>query len=173
MISISFIDTEIDWNTRRICDIGAVRNDGTWFHSPSVPDFIKFISGTKFICGHNILNHDIKFIGKALADSGHETAKVIDTLYLSPLLFPSNPYHSLVKNDELQSDERNNPLNDSIKAKDLFYDEVASFQQLDESLRRIFYLLKTPKSNDQHPRTRPNMRPSYSLVRVNKGHSGI
>lgn len=32
-------------------------------------------------------------------------------------------------------------MNDSIKAKDLFYDEVAAFKERDETLKQIFYLL--------------------------------
>ena len=57
------------------------------------------------------------------------------TLYFFPLLFPTKPYHALLKDDKLQSEDMNNPLNDSIKAKDLFYDEIAAFQQIDEELK--------------------------------------
>ena len=32
-------------------------------------------------------------------------------------------------------------MNDSIKAKDLFYDEVSAFYKLDEDLKKIFYML--------------------------------
>ena len=59
----------------------------------------------------------------------------IDTLYLSPLLFPHRPYHALLKDDKLQTDELNNPLNDSIKAMQLFYDEVNAFHALLPSMR--------------------------------------
>ncbi|MBS1577714.1 MAG: RecQ family ATP-dependent DNA helicase, partial [Bacteroidetes bacterium] len=59
----------------------------------------------------------------------------------SPLLFPTKPYHALLKDDKLQTEDTNNPLNDSIKAKDLFFDEVSVFNQLDEKLKLIFYLL--------------------------------
>lgn len=52
--------------------------------------------------------------------------RTIDTLYLSPLLFPNKPYHRLLKDDELQTDEMNYPLNDAIRAKELFYDEVTA-----------------------------------------------
>ncbi|HOM02335.1 MAG TPA: RecQ family ATP-dependent DNA helicase [Acetivibrio sp.] len=69
----------------------------------------------------------------------------IDTLYLSPLLFPQKPYHSLVKDDKLQTDDINNPLNDSIKARDLFFDEVKAFHKLDDELKRIFYTLLKDK----------------------------
>ncbi len=145
MNSIAFIDTEIDPKSSKILDMGSVKCDGTSFHKSSVAEFVEFLNGTEFLCGHNILNHDIKYIGKALYDSGINTANIIDTLHLSPLLFPTKPYHALLKDDKLQSDELNNPLNDAIKARDLFYDEIAAFKHAEENLQQIFYLLLNDK----------------------------
>ena len=139
--TIAFIDTEINPKSRRILDIGAIKDNGSSFHKASVAEFMQFITGTEFICGHNILNHDIKYIGKAIADAGINPQNSIDTLFLSPLLFPTNPYHALLKDDKIQSEDINNPLNDSIKAKDLFYDEITAFSQTDETIKQIFYLL--------------------------------
>lgn len=65
----------------------------------------------------------------------------IDTLCLSPLLFPKRPYHALVKDDKLQSGTMNNPLNDSIKAKERFYDTINAYQSLPIQLRQIFCAL--------------------------------
>lgn len=141
MNTIAFIDTEIEPKSRIILDIGSVKDDGSYFHKTSLIEFIKFLNGTQFICGHNIFNHDIKYIGKALNDAGINASNIIDTLFLSPLLFPTKPYHALLKDDKLQSEDANNPLNDSIKAKDLFYDEIAAFKQQDETLKQIFFLL--------------------------------
>jgi ATP-dependent DNA helicase RecQ len=141
MSSIAFIDTEIEPTSRKILDIGSVKDDGSLFHNTSVAEFIRFLNGTPFVCGHNIFNHDIKYIGKALHDAGVNAANTIDTLFLSPLLFPTKPYHALLKDDKLQSEEMNNPLNDSLKAKDLFYDEIAAFKYTNDTLKQIFYLL--------------------------------
>ena len=141
MNSIAFIDTEIEPKSRKILDIGSVKGDGSSFHRNSVVEFVQFVDGTEFICGHNILNHDIKYIGNALNNAGINAANIIDTLYLSPLLFPTKPYHALLKDDKLQTEEMNNPLNDSIKARDLFYDEIVAFKQTDEKLQQIFFLL--------------------------------
>lgn len=145
MNSIAFIDTEIEPKSRKILDIGSVKGDGSSFHKTLVADFIQFLNGTRFICGHNIFNHDIKYIGKALNEAGVNSANIIDTLFLSPLLFPTKPYHALLKDDKLQSEDINNPLNDSIKAKDLFNDEIAAFRQTDETLKKIFFLLLNDK----------------------------
>ena len=149
MNPIAFIDSEIEPRTGKILDIGSIRNDGISFHKASVADFIQFLNGTQFVCGHNILNHDIKYIGKALNYAGINPANIIDTLFLSPLLFPTKPYHALLKDDKLQSECTNNPLNDSIKAKDLFNDEIVAFKQTDEALKRIFYLLLYDKKEFQ------------------------
>lgn len=97
---------------------------------------MQFLNGIQFICGHNILNHDIKYISKALNNAGVNSTNIIDTLFLSPLLFPTNPYHSLLKDDKLQSEDINNPLNDSIKAKDLLNDEIAAFKEVDDTIDR-------------------------------------
>lgn len=141
MKSIAFIDTEIQAKSLKILDIGGIREDGNPFHSNSIIDFTNFLKGTEFICGHNIFNHDIKYIQKAVNDAGINSANIIDTLFLSPLLFPTKPYHALLKDDKLQTEDTNNPLNDSIKAKDLFFDEIVAFQQTDERLKQILYLL--------------------------------
>jgi ATP-dependent DNA helicase RecQ len=145
MNSIAFVDTEIEPKSRTILDIGSVKDSGSSFHKNSLIEFVQFLNGTQFICGHNIFNHDIKYIGKVFNDAGIDSANIIDTLFLSPLLFPTKPYHALLKDDKLQSEEANNPLNDSIKAKDLFYDEVAAFKQQDETIQQIFYSLLNNK----------------------------
>ncbi len=139
MHSIAFIDTEIEPNSGKILDIGCVKENGSSFHANSIADFIQFLQGSHFICGHNILLHDLKYLHNAFNDINR--LNCIDTLYLSPLLFPTKPYHALLKDDKLQSEDTNNPLNDSMKARDLFFDEVAAFQQTDSLLKQIFYAL--------------------------------
>jgi len=139
--TIAFLDVEIGTISGKICDIGSVKEDGSSFHSSSVTDLIKFLEGSQYLCGHNIIQYDMKYLQHYFRDVGFNNVGIIDTLYLSPLLFPAKPYHALLKDDKLQSDDINNPLNDSIKAKDLFFDEVTAFQRLDNSLKRIFYLL--------------------------------
>jgi ATP-dependent DNA helicase RecQ len=138
---ITFIDTEIEPMKGKILDIGAIKENGSQFHKASLGDFAQFLEGDDYVCGHNILNHDIKYVDKAIYDANVNSSNIIDTLYLSPLLFPTKPYHALLKDDKLQTDDTNNPLNDSIKARDLFYSEVAAFWQMDETLKQIFHLL--------------------------------
>lgn len=117
---IAFIDTETAVKSQKVLDIGSIKSTGEIFHSPSMNAFMEFLKGTQFICGHNIIKHDLKYIGRGLTDINFDTSKIIDTLFLSPLLFPKRPYHALVKDDKLQTEDKNNPLNDAKKAKDLF-----------------------------------------------------
>lgn len=145
MKSIVFIDIEIEPKSRKILDIGAIKSDGSSFHSNLITEFISFLRGSEFICGHNIINHDLKYIHEAVDIASINHSNSIDTLYLSPLLFPSKPYHALLKDDKLQTEDTNNPLNDSIKAKDLFFDEVSVFNKAEEKLKQIFYLLLKDK----------------------------
>jgi len=137
----AFIDTEIDPVQGKILDIGGIKSDGSIFHSSRTDLFTAFLHGSDHVCGHNIFTHDLKYINSLLHTAGIDEKRIIDTLFLSPLLFPARPYHSLLKDDKLQSEELNNPLNDSIKVRDLFYDEQAAFAELDEDLKNILYLL--------------------------------
>ena len=141
--SIVFIDTEVGTKDKRVHDAGAWRFDGAKLHSSKAAEFSAFIDGSEYICGHNIVNHDIKFIQPWI---GKEVkSKVIDTLYLSPLLFPQKPYHRLVKDDKLQVDEVNNPLNDSLRAMELFSDELSAFSKLPFQMKRIYCSLLASK----------------------------
>ena len=146
MARITFIDAEVDPGSGKVLDIGGVRWDGMCFHDSSLARFSAFLQGTEYVCGHNVLAHDMKYLGDAVRQAGVPEANVIDTLYLSPLLFPKRPYHALLKDDKLQTEELNNPLNDAKKAKILFDDEVAAFGALDENLREIYSALLSGRS---------------------------
>jgi len=60
-IMIAFIDTEVDPQTKKVTDYGAVREDGAVLHAHSKADFDAFVSKCDTICGHNIINHDLKY----------------------------------------------------------------------------------------------------------------
>lgn len=146
MKPIVFIDAEVDFSGK-VQDIGGVKTNGE-FHSNSKHDFATFLQGCEYVCGHNVLRHDLKYLEKEMADSG--VKRFIDTLCLSPLMFPKKPYHSLLKDDKLKADELNNPLNDSKKAQDLFHDEVAAFNNLNKRMQLIYYglLYNQPEFKD-------------------------
>lgn len=132
---IAFIDIEVNPQNDEIEDYGAVREDGASMHCRSRAEFFNFLSGCNTLCGHNIINHDLKYLK---IQTGFN---VIDTLPLSPLLFPKKPYHRLLKDDKLQVDELNNPVNDAKKARDLFFDEMATWKQLSPRKQKIYSIL--------------------------------
>ena len=133
--NIAFVDTEVGLKDHKIHDIGALRDDGATFHQASQTALDQFLQEGKvdYICGHNLIHHDAHYL--------HLNGILIDTLYLSPLLFPKRPYHHLVKDDKLMSEQMNNPVNDCEKAKELLMDEIAAWNQLSERKRKIFTLL--------------------------------
>ena len=141
MQSILFFDLETSSKDHRIFDIGCVRTDGSTFHENSLPKFFEFVKGADYLCGHNVLQHDLRALHQAIGDTRFGATNTIDTLYLSALLFPQRPYHHLLKDDKLQTEALNNPLNDAIKARELFYDEVAAFGGLPDAIQLIYYNL--------------------------------
>lgn len=134
--SIVFIDTEISMSGDQINDMGAIREGKIPFHKKDFKEFLNYVKDSDYVCGHNIIAHDLRYI-KKIRDVDL-SSKAIDTLFLSPLLFPKHPYHALLKDDKLQVDELNNPLNDCYKAEILFYDEVNAFQNLPTFLKTIY-----------------------------------
>ena len=131
MRTLVFIDLEVNPQNRKVLDFGAVDANGGTLHTSLRVDFEQFINNYDFICGHNICHHDSNYFNRP------QRAQLIDTLYLSPLIFPEKPYHRLLKDDKIITDELSNPLNDAIKAKELFYDEVNTFSTLDAQYRQI------------------------------------
>ena len=138
----AIVDVEVGLKDHKIHDIGALKHDDTTFHKTSKEELLIFLNDIDYICGHNIIHHDAKYL---FTD---KTCRwiLVDTLYISPLLFPEHPYHKLVKDDKLISEQMNNPVNDCKKAKDLLLDEIARWNSLPKEKRILFAsLLKDKK----------------------------
>ena len=83
-----------------------------------------------FILGHNLLGHDFPIL-KAVSPTLEILKKpVIDTLYLSPIAFPQNPYHRLVKDYKLVRSAVSSPVEDAKLALSVFTDQCESFVAL-------------------------------------------
>lgn len=133
----AFVDVEVGLKDKRIHDIGILRWDDAKFHSGRKKEAKEFLDGVDFICGHNVVHHDVKY----LFGDEHIRWGLVDTLYMSPLLFPERPYHHLLKDDKLMSDQVNNPLNDCEKAYDLLLDEMEAWKRLPRELTLIYATL--------------------------------
>ncbi len=122
----------------------------------SIHKLNKLVGKAEFILGHNILNHDLPWLmyqeklftdqnGRAEQASDAtsvigtlpavgtlpaiSTLPVIDTLFLSPLAFPENPYHRLVKDYKIIKDSYNNPVADACLALIVFTEQLEAFKQ--------------------------------------------
>lgn len=138
----AIVDVEVGLKDHKIHDIGALKHNDTTFHKTSKEELFIFLNDIDYICGHNIIHHDAKYL---FTDKTCHWI-LVDTLYISPLLFPEHPYHKLVKDDKLISEQMNNPVNDCKKAKDLLLDEIARWNSLPKEKRILFAsLLKDKK----------------------------
>lgn len=133
----AFVDVEVGLKDKRIHDIGILRWDGAKYHSADKRAAISFLEDVDFVCGHNVIHHDMKYL---LGDEAQRW-QLVDTLYMSPLLFPERPYHHLLKDDKLMNEQMNNPVNDCEKACDLLMDEIAKWKALPVAQRFIYATL--------------------------------
>ena len=133
----AIVDVEVGWKDRKIHDIGSLRYDNAILHNASSTELFSFIENVDYLCGHNIIHHDAKY----LFGDKRPYWVLVDTLYMSPLLFPTRPYHRLLKDDKLIDDQANNPVNDCKKAKDLLLDEIECWNSLQNEKRWIFATL--------------------------------
>ena len=106
MKTIAFFDLETN-SKNKLLDIGCVKSDDSTFHDKSVHSFLEFIKNTDFLFGHNVHHHDLRQLDNFLGNTSLGSTNAIDTLYWSPLLFTSRPYHRLLKDDKLQKEELN------------------------------------------------------------------
>ncbi len=123
------LDLEVD-RQGGVHGIGLVQGEKTFAWQGRPPDFAsqaglleQMAEGADFLLGHNILEHDLPVLRRHLPDSPLYSLPVIDTLFLSPLAFPQNPYHRLIKDYKLVRDSLNDPLADARLALQLFADQ--------------------------------------------------
>ena len=58
-----FIDSEVSVNDGTVVDLAAIRDkDEEYVHTASQNEFAKFVSGAAYICGHNIIRHDVNYV---------------------------------------------------------------------------------------------------------------
>lgn len=89
--------------------------------------------GAAFVVGHNIWRHDLPVLHRLHPRLKLLGLPVVDTLELSPIAFPQNPYHSLVKDYKLVRDARNDPLKDAQLALKLWRDQFEALRLLQQA----------------------------------------
>ena len=113
----------LDLETRQageVLKIGAGFGDrefvraGRFYRTAALRDLDRFAIGAECIVGHNLLLHVRAVLEKLDPALALLRLPVIDTLWLSPICFPENPYHRLVKDYKLVSESLNDPVADEI-----------------------------------------------------------
>lgn len=138
--AVLIIDLEVDPKTDKPFKIGAFRPDSGLFFEKAfrgekgfhttLCEMAHLTSGLKWLMGHNILGHDLKYLKAIVPEAAWLKVPVIDTLWLSPLAFPQNPYHRLIKNHKIISSEINSPLADCHACWQLFQDQCTAFGKI-------------------------------------------
>lgn len=86
-------------------------------------------AGASFVLGHNILAFDQPALAALHPTLALHRLPLIDTLELSPVAFPQNPYHRLVKDYKLCTTSHNDPVRDAELAYALFLDQCEALGQ--------------------------------------------
>ena len=148
------IDLEVGRRDGRIHAIGAVRadtdkrlvhsGDGIWKALRKLDDLAE---GADFILGHNLIEFDIPHLAAACPGLRLLKLPAVDTLRLSPLAFPRNPYHHLVKHYQdgrLKRGQVNDPELDARITLEVFDDQLPALAKMPPDLLEAWHWLCTP-----------------------------
>jgi len=153
------IDLEIHPGNNYLLKIGAVASKGKEnlcykgrFDIPSsLKKLDEFCKDARFILGHNISNHDIPWFKQHFPKLQLLSLPLVDTLYLSPLAFPKNPYHRLVKNYKIVKESVNDPVGDAKLTISLFNDQIEAFKNMrQDAVGTYGYLLNRSYPEDSY-----------------------
>src|ERR1039458_4593180 len=130
------------------CDGASLALSGGHSLAATLDQLAKLSVNATLVLGHNLVRFDMPILRQKAP--GHPLLKlpVIDTLVLSPICFPENPYHRLVKDYKLVRESINDPVADARQAAALFADEFRALDGLRQKDPRLFevlhFLLSTP-----------------------------
>ena len=147
------IDLEVGKENGRIHAFGAVRGDTGQGHSgggsaAALAKLDELADGASFVLGHNLITFDLPHLKAAKPDLRLLSLPAVDTLRLSPLAFPRNPYHHLVKHYQdggLKRGQINDPELDSRLALELFADQRNALRGAEPDLLAAWHWLTTPE----------------------------
>lgn len=138
--AVLIVDLEVDPRTDTVFKIGAYRPDleqgferttgSLKSFQAALAELAPLVQGARWLMGHNILEHDLRYLRDAAPAAPWLALPVIDTLRLSPLAFPQNPYHRLIKNHKIISSAKNSPEADCRACWQLFQDQCTAFGKM-------------------------------------------
>ncbi len=143
------LDLEVSQHGK-ILKIGAVLGGETFASAGASPaaaslrELARLAASARCVLGHNLIRHDLAVLRETTPDHPLLRLPVIDTLVLSPIAFPENPYHRLVKDYKLVRESLNDPVADARQAATLFGDEFRSLDGLRQTESRLFRVAPFP-----------------------------
>lgn len=93
-----------------------------------VRELDRLSEGATFVLGHNVVAFDQPALAILYPGLALHRLPLIDTLELSPIAFPKNPYHRLVKDYKLCTTTRNDPVRDAELAYELFVEQCEALR---------------------------------------------
>ena len=171
------LDLEVGKEDGRIYAFGAVRADTgrRLVHSggglpAALAKLDELADGASFVLGHNLIAFDLPHLSAAKPDLRLLKLPAVDTLMLSPLAFPRNPYHHLIKHYQdggLKRGRVNDPELDARLALEVFGGELKALREAGPGLLAAWHWLTTPEPegasralNDFFSGLRRSRRPS-------------
>ena len=149
------LDLEVGKHDERIRAFGAVRADtgARLVHSgvgleAALAKLDRFADGASFVLGHNLIAFDLPLLVAASPNLRLLKLPAVDTLRLSPLAFPRNPYHSLVKHYQepgLKRIQINDPELDARIALNVFSEQRTALRDAAQNLLTAWHWLTTPE----------------------------
>lgn len=139
--AILVFDLEVDPVGGALLQIGAFRSDTQASYESArlvkeserklaLAKLEALAEGAEYVMGHNILAHDLPCLQTLAPHSSLHHLIPIDTLRLSPLAFPRNPYHRLLKNYKIIADAANSPLQDAFACWQVFQEQCLAFAKM-------------------------------------------
>lgn len=153
-----WLDLETDGS--KLYHIGAVfagqafERKGRFDLQSALKELDTFGSGVEYVLGHNLLGHDLPFLESVAPNLQLLRKPVVDTLYLSPLAFPENPYHRLVKDYKLVRDSVNDPVADAKLSAAVFCDQWDSFVSIGDTEKNILSFYRYCFDGSKNPSLR-------------------
>ena len=150
------LDLEVGVQDHRIHKFAAVRqdtgqtvvypDDGGDSLNVALAKLDDLVDGADFLLGHNLIDFDLPHLQAVGPDLQLLRWPVVDTLMLSPLAFPRNPYHHLVKhykNGQLKRGRINDPELDARLTLKVFDNQQRALQNAPTSLLAAWHWLTT------------------------------
>ena len=149
------LDLEVGRQDARIHALAAVRadankrlvfpDDGLSLES-ALTGLDRLADGADFVLGHNLIAFDLPHLKAVRPDLRLLNLPAVDTLQLSPLAFPRNPYHHLVKHyqdGQLKRGRLNDPELDARLALEVFDDQRRALSEATPELLTAWHWLTT------------------------------